>query len=212
MLAAGSIRIPAFFNGVCAHKPSPFVVSNEGHMPASNTDTAREYLVIGPMSRYADDLVPMLKAMAGSKAYELGLDEKVDLSYIKVYTVHELHFPLLTSTLVNSELMERQTEVCSFLEERFCATVRDAGIKSFQYSPFIWLAMLFHKNASSISAQLQQKGKKTETINSVVEILKSLLGYSKYHWATMSMLGIESLHQSFPGALSKFLKLGTQMR
>ncbi|XP_068753196.1 fatty-acid amide hydrolase 2-A-like [Montipora capricornis] len=209
---AGSIRIPALFNGIFGHKPSARVVPNEGHMPGGDSETVKDFLVVGPMCRYADDLVPMLKAMAGPKAYELGLDEKVDLSHLKVYTVHESHFPLLTSSLANSELMERQTQVCSFLQERFGATVRDAPIESFQYSPFIWLAMLFHKNASSLSAQLQQNGKTTETIHPVVEIFKSFLGHSKYHWATMTMLGMASLHQSFPGALSKFVKKGTQMR
>ena len=180
-------------------------------MPGSNTDTAKEYLVIGPMCRYADDLVPMLKAMAGPKAYELGLDEKVDLSYLKVYTVHESHFPLLTSTLVNSELMERQDQVCSFLKESFGATVQDAGIKSFRYSPFIWVAMMCHTN-DTIGTHLHQIGKKAETLNPLVEIFKSFLGYSKYHWATMTILGIESFQRFFPGALSKLFKIGAQMR
>lgn len=29
----GSIRMPAFFNGVFGHKPTKFIVSNEGQFP-----------------------------------------------------------------------------------------------------------------------------------------------------------------------------------
>ncbi|XP_068753195.1 fatty-acid amide hydrolase 2-A-like [Montipora capricornis] len=208
---AGSVRIPALFNGIFAHKPSPLVVSNKGHMPGGNTYACDKYLAMGPMCRYADDLVPMLQAMAGSEAHKLGLDEKVDLSYIKVYTVHESHFPLLSTSPVNSELMERLKQACTFLQERFFATVKDAGIKSFQYSPFIWLSM-FDIQSDKLSTQLQHYNKEAKMLNPFTEIFKSFLGYSKYHWFTMAFIGMEFIYQYCPGALSKFLILGTQMR
>src|SRR6476661_4326906 len=49
----GSIRLPAFFNGVFGHKPSP------GEGPAS------EMLASGPLARRAEDLMPFLRAVAG---------------------------------------------------------------------------------------------------------------------------------------------------
>lgn len=209
--AGGSVRIPAFFNGIFAHKPSPSVVPNDGHEPGVKTLASNEFLGMGPMCRYADDLVPMLKGMAGLKACELGLDEEVDLSYLKIYTVHESYFPLLTTKPVDSELVELQKQVCNFLEEHFCATVRDAGIKSFKYSPLIWFALYFYTN-NKLRTQLESYSKETERLYPLVEIFKSLIGCSKYHWATMTVLLIESLHHSFPGALWKFFKIGSHMR
>ena len=166
---------------------------------------------MGPMCRYADDLIPMLKAIAGPKAHELGLDEKVDLSKLKVYTVHESHFPLLTSTPVNTELMERKKQVCNFLEERFGATVRDARIKSFRHSLLIMLSMPDF-TVNTLSSYLYHFSKKEKMINPFVELFKSFLGCSKYHWATMFVLALEYLHYLFSKTASMYFQIGVQMR
>ena len=61
---AGSIRVPAFFNGVFGHKPSAGVVSNKGQWP-STAGSASELLVTGPLARRAEDLMPVLRVVAG---------------------------------------------------------------------------------------------------------------------------------------------------
>lgn len=59
----GSIRLPAFFNGVFGHKPSPGVVSNDGHYPSAAGEASR-MLGLGPLARRAEDLMPVLRAVA----------------------------------------------------------------------------------------------------------------------------------------------------
>ena len=44
--------MPAFFCGVFGHKPSKFVVSNEGQYPAPFTMEQSAMLGIGPICRY----------------------------------------------------------------------------------------------------------------------------------------------------------------
>jgi len=61
----GSIRIPAFFNGVFGLKPSPGLVPNTGQFPPTETETAALMLTIGPITRRAEDLMPMLRVIAG---------------------------------------------------------------------------------------------------------------------------------------------------
>lgn len=67
----GSIRMPAAFCGVPAHKPSPGLVPLTGHHPvySSGPDAALSkrapYLVIGPIGRTAADLMPLLRIMSG---------------------------------------------------------------------------------------------------------------------------------------------------
>jgi fatty acid amide hydrolase 2 len=62
----GSIRLPAFFNGVFGHKPSPGVVPCSGHFPAPSTNGASsEMLAAGPLARRAEDLMPFVRAVAG---------------------------------------------------------------------------------------------------------------------------------------------------
>src|SRR4051812_28411590 len=62
----GSIRLPAFFNGVFGHKPSPGVVPASGHFPGPSGDGASaEMLAAGPLARRAEDLMPFVRAVAG---------------------------------------------------------------------------------------------------------------------------------------------------
>jgi fatty acid amide hydrolase 2 len=60
----GSVRLPAFFNGVFGHKPSPGLIPNSGQFPVAHGD-ARRLLTIGPLTRRAEDLMPVLRLVAG---------------------------------------------------------------------------------------------------------------------------------------------------
>src|SRR5215211_8659614 len=60
----GSIRLPAFFNGVFGHKPSPGLVPDTGQFPVAEGEAAR-MLTIGPLARRAEDLMPVLRIIAG---------------------------------------------------------------------------------------------------------------------------------------------------
>ncbi|MHB8657110.1 MAG: amidase [Solirubrobacteraceae bacterium] len=61
---AGSIRIPALFCGVFGHKPSPGVVPNCGMWPPTSGVSGR-MLGVGPLARRAEDLMPVLRIIAG---------------------------------------------------------------------------------------------------------------------------------------------------
>uniref|UniRef100_UPI000E560464 fatty-acid amide hydrolase 2 n=1 Tax=Urocitellus parryii TaxID=9999 RepID=UPI000E560464 len=80
----GSIRMPAFFNGIFGHKPSPGVVSNQGQFPMAG-EAQEPFQCTGPMCRYAEDLIPMLRVMAGPGIKKLKLDAKVHLQHLKFY-------------------------------------------------------------------------------------------------------------------------------
>jgi fatty acid amide hydrolase 2 len=60
----GSIRGPAFFNGVFGHKPSPGTVPNTGQFPTTRGEAAF-LLTIGPLTRRAEDLMPVTRVIAG---------------------------------------------------------------------------------------------------------------------------------------------------
>lgn len=72
----GSIRMPAFFCGVSGHKPSRYLLPLTGHFPYSLEETKSlrgkkyPYTSMGPMSRKASDLYPLLKIMMGPDGYD----------------------------------------------------------------------------------------------------------------------------------------------
>ena len=51
----GSIRMPAFFNGVFGHKPSSGLVPNSGQWPLAENEAA-SYLSTGPLARRAEEV------------------------------------------------------------------------------------------------------------------------------------------------------------
>lgn len=79
----GSIRMPAFFNGVFGHKCSPGLVPNEGQFPGPSGMIDR-HLSTGPLCRRAEDLEPLLRVLAGPDAHRLKPVSSVDVSRLRV--------------------------------------------------------------------------------------------------------------------------------
>jgi fatty acid amide hydrolase 2 len=98
---AGSIRIPAFFCGVFGHKPSPDLVSNEGlYPPEPDGETPRRMLQTGPLARRAQDLMPLLRAMAIPGGLDaLGDPAAVSLQGLSVTVVEHASVRSMSSEL-----------------------------------------------------------------------------------------------------------------
>lgn len=84
---AGSCRLPAFFCCVAGHKPTPGVVPSIGHAPECDDPMWQQFFTQAPMGRYVSDLPVALKVLAGDRAAELRLDEKVELKSVRVYYI-----------------------------------------------------------------------------------------------------------------------------
>jgi fatty acid amide hydrolase 2 len=106
----GSIRIPAFFNGVFGHKPTGCLVPHTGHFPAPNEEGSR-LLGIGPLTRRAEDLWPVLSAIAGPdgvdrsvEELELGDPEEVSIEGLRVTIADSSTFLPASAELRNARL------------------------------------------------------------------------------------------------------------
>ncbi|MCP4867342.1 MAG: amidase [Proteobacteria bacterium] len=153
----GSIRMPAFFCGVFGHKPSGGVVPGTGQYPVAHGDALR-YLTTGPLARRAEDLMPLLRLLAGPdgqdtgcEPIELGEVDAVDLAGLTV-----LHIPDNGRTPVSRELRDAQRRVADRLEA-LGATVRTPSLHRLKRSFDIWGAML-HEAGGPSFAELMANG------------------------------------------------------
>lgn len=84
----GSIRIPSFYCGLFGHAPTPGVISLDGMYPTPCKSWGR-FLSFGPICRYAEDMKPVLKAMAGSSSKLFNLDENVSFQDLTIYYMED---------------------------------------------------------------------------------------------------------------------------
>ena len=89
----GSIRIPAFCNGVFGHKPTGGLVPGSGQVPAYEGAHCR-FNCTGPLARRAEDLMPLLRIVAGPDGLDPGCSEmplgdpsEVDVAGLRVVVV-----------------------------------------------------------------------------------------------------------------------------
>ncbi len=61
---AGSLRNPAHYCGIFAHKPSWGLIPTLGHSPSAAV-TPTDISVVGPLARHAEDLALAMRALAG---------------------------------------------------------------------------------------------------------------------------------------------------
>ena len=138
----GSIRLPAFFNGIFGHKPSLGLLPTTGHFPAVEGDAAR-LAVFGPLARRAEDLMPVLRLVAGpdgrdSLVDELELGDPGDVSFEGMRVVVSESGTLGPTS---PELAQARERAAGALAARG-ARLERVGMKSLKRALEIYLAVL----------------------------------------------------------------------
>ncbi|XP_045477712.1 fatty-acid amide hydrolase 2 [Harmonia axyridis] len=172
----GSIRIPSLFNGVFGHKPSPSIVSNEGQFPSPTCEELQTFLGLGPMCRHADDLMPLLKILAGDKASELKLHKPVNIKDLNIFYQEDDQGSLYVSP-VNKEIRALFRRVSTYLEKAYMSKIKKLEIKDFKRSAEIWLACMKTANGPSFQQQLTNM---EGDLNMPLELLKWCLRCSNH--------------------------------
>ena len=90
------------------------------------------------MSRYAEDLIPMLKILLEpTLTIDLKLDIPVNLRNIKLYYMKDDGGNPIVSP-VNNELIEAQKNVVKTWNDMFGVKAKELNLKRMIYSPLIW--------------------------------------------------------------------------
>ncbi|XP_061108104.1 fatty-acid amide hydrolase 2-B [Conger conger] len=195
---AGSIRMPAFFNGIFGHKPSAGIVSNEGQFPPLS-GMEDDYQSTGPMCRYAEDLLPMLQIMAGPNAERLCLSAQVDLRKLRFFSVSHDGGSVLVSP-VDQELLQVQRRVVEHLETDLGVKVQELRFPQLKYSFQIWSDFMSlpdqdGKPPTPFVVSMADHGKK---VWPPWEMVKSFLGLSSHTFAAVGLALMEMVQSSEP--------------
>lgn len=154
----GSIRMPAFFNGIFGHKPSSGLVPNTGQFPITEGEGHR-YLSTGPMARHAEDLWMLLDIMKGPdgakgicETRDLPHPDTVDVSTLRVMSVETNHLRRPSRSLRDAQrhALERLAP--------HVQSVAQTDIPEFRKSPLYWGAMLGSSPGPSFAEMLGVTG------------------------------------------------------
>ncbi|CAM5165472.1 unnamed protein product [Natator depressus] len=208
----GSIRMPAFFNGIFGHKPTTGVVPNDGQFPNA-LGVRTEFLCTGPMCRYAEDLEPMLRVMAGPGVRKLKLDEKVSLEKVKFYCMEHDGGSVFVSP-VDREILQAQRKVVEHLETQFGVQVQHVTIHKMKYAFQIWSAMMSSRDSDGQEAQLftDLLGDHGKPVWPLWELMKWFLGMSLHTIPAIALALTEKLMKLNPGGNAKLVSMGHSLR
>ena len=166
----GSIRVPALFCGVFGHKPSAGLIPNTGLWPSTKGE-AEHLLAVGPITRRAEDLLPLLKIMAGPDGrdplaveMELGDPTEVTLDGLLVTVVEDSSFRPMSRALQDA----RERAVGALAAAG--AQVRRVGLSSWRNALLPFLAALQNSgdDAKCVTALLRQAGESDTSVRALL--------------------------------------------
>lgn len=204
----GSIRMPAFFNGIFGHKPTGGLVPASGHFPLPRNEALR-YLTTGPLTRKADDLMPLLRIIAGPdnedtgcKDFVLGNPADVQLNTITVIDIEDNSW-----INVNDELKYAQKRAVKHLAG-LGAKVKKTKVPNLKRSLDIWSSMLTASKSESFSSLLGG-GKE---INALLELIKLIFNRSEHILPSVVLTIVEKFPKIASKRTEKFVEMGLGLK
>ena len=204
----GSIRLPAFFNGVFGHKPTGGLVPNTGQYPIAENQALR-YLTTGPLARRAEDLMPLLTVLAGHDSMDaectsttLGSPDAVEIGKLTVLDVSDN-----AHNAVSPALRKAQRRCADALAAEG-ARVIPARFEHLKRSLLIWTSMLSSAGGTPFGVHLGNG----RQVNVFREIVRWCLRRSPHTLPAVALALIEQLSHVGQRGLSKFVEMGRELR
>ena len=206
----GSIRVPALFCGVFGHKPTPGLIPNTGIWPNSRGEAAH-MLGLGPLTRRAEDLLPLLQIMAGPDGRD---PQAIRMKLGDPTTVSLDGLPV---TLVDDSSIRPMSAEMRDARERAARALASAGAQVRRVSLVSW-----RKAMLPFLAALQETGPDAMRITSLLEeageppttLISLLFGQGKHTLPTRLTVLAEAVPSSGTARqtlLSRARALGEQL-
>jgi fatty acid amide hydrolase 2 len=204
----GSIRMPAFFNGVFGHKSTGGLVPSTGQYPPAQ-GLVQRYVVTGPIARRAEDLMPVLRVLAGPDGIEehcaeidLGDPASVDVRGLTVFTVESDGL-----VIVSRALRDAQRRAAGALESRG-ARVERRRIPRLARGLEIWSSMLKDGGGASFRELLAAGS----DLSPLRELALALVGRSNYTVPGLLLALVEELPAKFGDRTRELVELGRELQ
>ena len=203
----GSIRMPAYFNGVFGHKPTGGLVPGTLQYPNAE-GRARRYVTTGPLVRCAEDLMPLLRVIAGPDGIDdcaditLGDPATVDLADLDVLVVESNDFVDPSPALVGA--LERAAAHLDSVGAR----VRWGRFERLRHSLQIWASMLAAESATSFSTLLADGGE----LDVGRELWLWATGRSEHTTPAIGLALLERLPVVHGAAAARWVEMGAELR
>ncbi|CAL1297696.1 unnamed protein product [Larinioides sclopetarius] len=184
----GSVRIPAHLTGIFGHKPTAGLVSNLGSVPVFPNQTLQpmhlelyKYLIPGPLCRYAEDLLTIMKVLSSESKLKVNFNRQVDFKKLKVRYLTNIRSPFVAP--VDKEIAVAVKSAATFFERK-CNTVAKE----------VKMSSLFDINRCTFSVLMRfiNHFRNELDISINFEFLKSLCGKSKMMLSTALVLLISA--------------------
>lgn len=199
----GSIRMPAFFNGVFGHKPSPLLIPNGGQYPEAH-GAADRILGTGPLCRRAEDLELLVRILAGDEAHRVGDPMAVEFGALRVLTVEPERGPRMSP----DQRGARDRAVQALVQRG--ARHQRVDLKSLGQAFEIWAAMLAEADQDNSFADMMYGTRKPW--RAVRELGRLMIGRSPHTLPLIILALTENLADLAPRRHRRMLQLGREMR
>ncbi|GFT74255.1 fatty-acid amide hydrolase 2 [Nephila pilipes] len=187
----GSVRIPAHYTGIFAHKPSQGLVSNLGSVPPDRVDPSEKspytevykILVTGPMCRYAEDLIVSMRILTTRNDIRETFGKEINYKKFKIFYLKELQTPLVP--FIEADIAAGLQNAISYFESHYNTSAKQIKLPLlFDMFRCGWtlLANLFFDAEDALS------GGRGIHFNMNLDLLKSVLGKSTLCFMTLMIM------------------------
>lgn len=189
----GSIRLPAFFNGIFGHKPTGGLVPGSGQFPFPDGDGVK-LLASGPLARRAEDLYPLVKLLAGPDGLDQGIvnaelknPADVKIANLRVFYLEQL--PVFYANPVQKEMKHAVQAAVSRLAQVTQRPPLESKHKYMGEAIQLWATRMSGGSKSSFD-ELLSAGRK---VNFGLELAKSFFGESDFSLPANALALIEEI-------------------
>ncbi|XP_074104364.1 fatty-acid amide hydrolase 2-B-like [Cotesia typhae] len=191
---SGSIRIPALFNGVFGHKPTPGIIPMEEYLPTIEGNGFYQYGTFGPMTRFAEDLYMVLKVMTKNCKTNLRLDEPVDVKKLHFYYLEDIENNFGVSSV--DEDIRQSIRLATKYFESCGAKISKPVIEEFSDGCEIGAVKLFSWN--SLPPILTHPNDPKIRVNPFLESIKAILGFSSHSISSIFVAIVRKMNGFVP--------------